>query len=202
MEPIIAIDIDGVTLDYKAAYARKWQKAFGKMPRIKNQKAHRIWEYYDIPFLTDPNEIAKLEASGDDDFWRTMPPMQSAVSAVRLIRSFGYKTISVSAAPIHQAENRAFNLARHGFEFDDVICIQIPGAISPKTEVINKVQPAYFVDDYINYFHGIDRSVKKVLINEPENHPSEHVSIAEMDLIFPGLFAFALWLRDNDNRNQ
>ncbi len=202
MKPIIAIDIDGVTLDYKAAYARKWQRAFGRMPRIKNPKAAKLWEYYDIPHLAkDSPELAKLEAAADDDFWSTMPPMGQAVSAVRLIRSYGYRTISVSAAPNCQAENRAFNLARHGFEMDDVICNQIDGAISPKTQIINDMQPAYFVDDYINYFHGVNRSVKKVLINEPENHPSEHVSLAEMDLVLPSLFSFALWLRDYDNRS-
>ena len=41
-KPIIALDCDGVLLDYQAQYAQIYEKTFGKQLTIVSPKSHRV----------------------------------------------------------------------------------------------------------------------------------------------------------------
>ena len=45
---IIALDADGVLLDYGLAYAGAWQKAFGQIPRERDPLAYWPIDRWDV----------------------------------------------------------------------------------------------------------------------------------------------------------
>ena len=51
---IIALDADGVLLDYGLAYASAWQKAFGTYPGERDPLADRAAEHGRVRHLAEP----------------------------------------------------------------------------------------------------------------------------------------------------
>ena len=51
MSKIIALDADGVLLDYHAAYRIAWFRAFGVLPEIKDSRAYFPMERWDVRIL-------------------------------------------------------------------------------------------------------------------------------------------------------
>ncbi len=176
----IALDVDGVLVNYKLAYATKWQRAFGSLPKIKNKDAYLLWEYWDIPFLEN-KDLLYLEQFSDEEFWSNMPIIQSALDTCNLLKANGHDLYAVTACSPRHADFRRRNLS--SFPLTDVICVGKGHTVSPKTEIINQTKPDFFVDDFIDYFHGIDNTVTKVLINNPKNPESKHVGMDEIHFI-------------------
>lgn len=48
----IALDSDGVSLDYSTAYARGWHRAFGELPVLHDAQAYWPMERWGVPRLT------------------------------------------------------------------------------------------------------------------------------------------------------
>lgn len=46
--PVIALDADGVLLDYNLAYAAAWQRAFGFYPRERDRCAYWAVDRWDV----------------------------------------------------------------------------------------------------------------------------------------------------------
>jgi hypothetical protein len=196
MSNIIAIDVDGVLVNYRNAYAKRWEQAFGEHPKVKNKDAYRLWDYWDIPFLTRADLLAKLENYSTSDFWRNMPPIQGALEGCQILVDAGYELVAVTACAPRFAPERTANLEDLGYPISKVMCVgSTNSGFSPKAEIINEMKPAYFIDDFIDYFHGIDPDIKKVLINYPVNLPSEKVSTGEMTFIVKDLLEAALVIR-------
>ena len=61
-KPIIALDGDGVLLDYHLAYQLVWQKAFGILPEIKDPMAYWPKDRYDVRHL-DSTDLTTFAVS-------------------------------------------------------------------------------------------------------------------------------------------
>lgn len=190
--PIIALDVDGVLLDYSSAYALAWQRAFGKHPTEVKPNAFWPHERWGIPWL-EGEQLKQFKAQFDEVFWSTLPALPGTVEACHQLVDAGYELIAVTAIDSQWLRARMKNLQLHGFPILQVIATG--GAIhdqpNPKAEVINRIRPAVFVDDYPPFLEGIHTDVHKVLIYPPQRGGNADEQIGLFESTHPTLNVFA-----------
>ena len=71
--PLIAIDADGVLLDYHAAYRDAWFRAFDVNPTLRDPLAYWPVDRWDVELLVGA-DLAKFRAQFDEEFWSSIPP--------------------------------------------------------------------------------------------------------------------------------
>lgn len=96
----IAIDCDGVLLDYHAAYAHAWQR------------------------VTGPS-LNRLRATSNEDFWSTIPAIRGALEVCELLAGLGYELVCVTALEERFLRARAWDLQSLGFPIARVITTDI-----------------------------------------------------------------------------
>ncbi|WP_308427004.1 5' nucleotidase, NT5C type [Undibacterium macrobrachii] len=112
--PIIALDADGVLLDYNAAYRKAWEKAFGELPALRDANAYWAMDRWGVNRLTG-KELEQFRASFDESFWNSIPALPSAVSACEALCAAGFELVCVSAIDSHFQAARLQNLRDCGF---------------------------------------------------------------------------------------
>lgn len=189
-KPIIALDADGVLLNYHQAYAQAWEKAFGAMPAVRDPLAYWPIDRLNVRRLAG-EELAQFRACFDHHYWSTIPAMPGAVNACCELVSAGYELVCVSAVKARFADARLQNLRTCGFPIDRLIATENLGMnVSPKAEALRELRPVAFVDDYLPYFCGIPTDLHAALIlREPNGSPnigdnlewahSRHADLAE-----------------------
>ena len=192
----IALDADGVLLDFHLGYAGAWERAFGVAPRERDPLAYWPIDRWEVERL-DPDRRAHFRRHFDDRFWSTVPALAGAVDACQRLHDSGFDLVCVSAleAPFESARLR--NLRDHGFPIERVIATgNAAGERSPKADAIAELNPLAFVDDYLPYFRGVPRSVHRALIQRPlTESPNTGAELALTDSQHLDLGAFATaWL--------
>lgn len=81
IKPIIALDADGVLLDYGLAYASVWERAFGQRPVERDKDAYFPFNRWAVEFL-DGDRLAALRARMDEQFWSCVPPWSELLMPV------------------------------------------------------------------------------------------------------------------------
>lgn len=71
---LIAIDGDGVLLDYNAAYAKAWHKAFGELPELKNPNAYWALDRWSVRHL-EGSDLDLLRAAFDNSGCQSPPQL-------------------------------------------------------------------------------------------------------------------------------
>jgi hypothetical protein len=166
---LIALDADGVLLDYHEAYARAWAKAFGEFPALKDPQAYSPWDRWDVQWLSG-DRLKSFQAVFDFEFWSTVPAIFGAVEACKHLVEAGFELVCVSALHTEFAEARRQNLQILGFPIDAVIATGASASeISPKASALLRLQPIAFVDDFLPYFRGVHDGVHKALIHRAMN---------------------------------
>lgn len=163
MKPIIALDCDGVLLDYNHTFGIVYEKSFGIKPKIANCNAYHAVNYYDLSMNEDEKNI--FYSVFDKEGWKNMQALPQAIEAVDLLNDLGFEIVCVTAMPLHAENDRLFNLKNLGFKIDKVIATG--GSINgknPKKKYIEELNPQYFVDDLLHNFHDIEADTKFVLI--------------------------------------
>jgi phosphoglycolate phosphatase-like HAD superfamily hydrolase len=187
---LIALDADGVLLDFNQAYGKAWEKAFEVKPQLINPNAYWAIDRWDVSRLTGA-ALDRLRASFDEEFWTTVPAIDGAIGACHTLCEAGYELVCVSALPMKFEAARLKNLKELGFPIKRVIATEgdQTGA-SPKAQTLNTLKPIAFVDDYLPYLRGVHREIHSALIlREPHGSPnqgedlklasSQHVNLAE-----------------------
>ncbi|WP_333908892.1 hypothetical protein [Acidovorax sp. NCPPB 4044] len=67
-KPVIALDADGVLLDYNAAYAKLWGEVFGVLPAERDPNAYLAMDRWSVEMLSGPR-LEIFRASFDEQFW-------------------------------------------------------------------------------------------------------------------------------------
>lgn len=198
--PLIALDADGVLLDYHAGYAMAWQRAFGDTLAVRDPQGHHPMQYWDVPQLSAAGQQHLRQHGFTEEVWRAMPALPGAVLACEQLRALGYRLECVTALPTRWEQARAANLRSLGFKLDRVHAVgrerhgaeQVAG--NPKRERIAALAPAFFVDDYLTYFQGIPAGTWRALIDvRPHGSPNHDPSLEPAHSRHPSLLAFALW---------
>lgn len=173
---LIAIDADGVLVDYNTAYASLWERAFGEKPQLARPDGYHAVDRYRLPQL-NPEALAYFEALRDEEFWATVPLIPGASEACEALRERGFQLVCVTALHSRFKSARSRCLAPLGFSFDEVYTTSNVSTVigmSPKAPLLNQLAPLYFVDDYFPYFSGVARGIQRVLVhrdryNSPNN---------------------------------
>lgn len=198
MKKIIAIDGDGVLLDYNDSYARAWQSAFGVLPVLVNPNAYWPRDRWSVKTLTGES-LEKFRAAFDEDFWRTIPAIPGSLEACHILDRLGYELVCVTALDAKFAAARLHNLQSLGFPIARVITTE-HSAIgrSPKAEILNSLMPMAFVDDFAPYLVGMADSIHLALVmRDADGSPNIGELVQSPDSRHPDLLDFAKWWADS-----
>ncbi len=167
--PRIALDADGVLLDFHLGYASAWQRAFGVVPAERDALAYWPMDRWDVERLDEARRV-QFRAAFDEQFWTTVPAIAGAVEACHRLHDAGFELICVSALDLEYEAARLRNLRALGFPIERVIATgNAAGERSPKADAIAALQPVAFVDDYLPYLRGVPAEVHTALVMRAPN---------------------------------
>jgi phosphoglycolate phosphatase-like HAD superfamily hydrolase len=167
--PLIALDADGVLLDFHLAYASAWQRAFGAYPRERDPQAYWPIDRWDVERL-DAVRRALFREQFDATFWATCPALPGAVEACHRLVAAGFELVCVSALEHVHGPARLRNLRALEFPIERVIATgNASGERSPKADAIEELLPLAFVDDYLPYLRGLPAQVHTALVLRAPN---------------------------------
>ena len=193
-KPIIALDADGVLLDYNLAYAGVWQQAFGVYPQEKDPRAYWALDRWDIERL-DGDRLAQFRGKFDERFWESLPALPGAIRACKDLQSAGYLLVCVSALSEQFATARQRNLQRLGFPIEMVIATgKHADGKNPKADALHLLRPVAFVDDYLPYMAGVHTGIHRALITrDPNGSPNAGDALALVSSRHNSLRQFSEW---------
>lgn len=190
----LAVDCDGVLLDYNAAYAVAWQRAFGETPKLLNPHAYWAADRWSVRKL-EGAELVHFRSVLDEEFWSTIPAAAGALEACGILTDMGLELTCVTAMEPHFHRARVSNLRTLGFPIRQVIATA--GTVNgdnPKAAALNALQPVAFVDDFAPYLGGIHAGTHLALIDrDPVGSPNTRNLQQEPHSRHPDLLGFARW---------
>lgn len=191
---IIALDADGVLLDYSTAYSKAWERAFGSFPHEVNPEAYWPMDRWDVQRLTG-SHLDRLRACFDEEFWSSIAAVLGAQTACDQLVSSGFELVCVTALPERFAAARTRNLHSLGFPIERVIATDNESTQrSPKANALAALKPVAFVDDYAPYLLGVDPAIHRALVMRgPHGTPNqgEHLQLADSQ--HADLLEFSVW---------
>lgn len=185
------------SIHYNHAYALAWERAFGTLPRLKNNNAYWPADRWDIHHLRE-ERLHVFRKQFDHHFWSSMPALDGAVEACNLLVSRGFRLICVTAMEPEFEAHRLSNLKNLGFPIEQVIATGDSSGEkrlkSPKADILNELKPVAFVDDFAHYFVGVDSSIHRALVmREPDGSPNFGEVMQHSDTTHSNLLDFAKW---------
>jgi len=192
--PIIALDADGVLLDYSTAYGRAWADAFGQHPVERDPLAYWPLHRWGVQRLSGA-ELERFRASFHEGFWSSIPAIDGALEACHRLHDGGHELVCISALETSFERARLQNLRELGFPIERVIATGSTGAaLSPKTKALQTIRPMAFVDDFLPYFRGLPAGIHKALVmRQPNGSPNVGAELSIVDSQHADLDAFATW---------
>jgi phosphoglycolate phosphatase-like HAD superfamily hydrolase len=190
--PLIALDADGVLLDFHLGYASAWRRAFGVAPAERDPLAYWPMDRWEVDRL-DPARRLQFRAAFDEHFWTTVPAIDGAIDACHRLQAAGFDLVCVSALELEFEAARLRNLRDLGFPIERVIATgNAAGERSPKADTIAALQPIAFVDDYVPYMRGVPAHVHTALITRaPNGSPNTGADMALAKSLHDDLAGFA-----------
>lgn len=192
--PIIALDADGVLLDYNTGYRHAWNRAFGELPELKDPDAYWAMDRWEVRRV-EGDERERLRECFDEYFWSNLPALDGALNACQRLHAFGFELICVSALGPEFREARLTNLQALGFPIEHVFATSNRASSeSPKAATLRELRPVAFVDDYLPYLRGIPTEIHSALImREPNGSPNVGEELALAHSRHVNLSEFANW---------
>lgn len=190
----IALDADGVLLNYASAYAQAWKRAFGVAPAMRNANAYWPMDRWQVDRL-EGEALAHFRSFFDEQFWSSIPPVFGAQEACRLLSDNGFELICVTALDARNGPARERNLRDLGFPIARVITAESgASALSPKAAIVNGLNASAFVEDYSPYLRGVSSAVHKALIERnSDGSPNVGDDLELADSRHLNLLVFAHW---------
>ena len=196
--PLLALDADGVLLDFHLGYAGAWQRAFGDFPQERDPLAYWPMDRWHVDRL-DGKRRAHFRTHFDELFWSTVPAIDGALAACNRLAAAGLDLVCVSALEPEYEAARLRNLRRLGFPIERVVATgNVAGDRSPKADAIEALGPVAFVDDYLPYFRGVPRHIHTALVaRAPNGSPNTGAELRLAHSVHRDLAEFtARWLAD------
>jgi hypothetical protein len=189
--PLIALDADGVLLDFHLGYASVWERAFGIAPRERDPLAYWPMDRWQVERL-DEAQRSRFRAHFDEQFWSSVPAIPGAIDACHRLHAAGFDLVCVSALDFEYETARLRNLRDHGFPIERVIATgNAAGERSPKAEAIEMLRPLAFVDDYLPFLRGLPEAVHTALVlRAPNGSPNAGAELALAKSVHQDLVEF------------
>ncbi|MBS0449185.1 MAG: HAD family hydrolase [Proteobacteria bacterium] len=194
--PIIALDADGVLLDFHLGYRSVWHRVFGWLPEERDPLAYWPKDRWQVERMDEPSRL-RFRAGFDEAFWLTVPALDGAVAACHRLHEAGYDLVCVSALDLEFEAARLRNLRDHGFPIERVIATGVTdGERSPKADAIESLKPVAFVDDYLPFLRGVPTDVHTALVlRAPNGTPNVGAELALAKSVHDDLPGFVeTWL--------
>ena len=190
--PLIALDADGVLLDFHHGYADAWQRAFGDRPAQRDPLAYWPKDRWAVEHL-EGNQLKHFGAHFDLHFWSGLPALPGAVGACQRLFDAGFDLVCVSALNAEFESARLGNLRSLGFPIERVVATgHHAGSRSPKADAISALGPVAFVDDYLPYMRGLPSHIHRALVlREPNGSPNQGAEMALASSVHRDLADFA-----------
>lgn len=194
MKKILALDADGVLLDYNRAYAGVWQQVFGADPKEKDPHAYWALDRWDVERLNG-DRLIRFRTKFDEGFWESVPAMPGAVDACLKLYDAGFSLVCVSALSERFAPARLRNLHQLGFPIEAVIATgELMVGKSPKADALHDLSPLAFVDDYLPYMEGVHSRIHTALIlRDPNGSPNTGDALQNISSTHGNLPEFSDW---------
>lgn len=191
---IIAIDADGVLLDYNLAYSHAWEKAFGELPALRDINAYWAMDRWNVRQLSG-SELDKFHSCLDEEFWSSIPAIPNAIKACEELCNAGYELVCVSAIEPNFHNARRENIRAFGFPIERVIATSNKSTgVSPKAAALHELRPVAFVDDLLTNLRGIPDDIHAALIlREPNGSPNVGEDLKLAHTCHSNLAEFASW---------
>lgn len=190
--PLIALDCDGVLLDFHLGYASAWKRAFGTAPAERDPLAYWPIDRWQVERLTSAQRPL-FRAAFDHEFWATLPAIEGALQACHRLHDAGHELVCVTALDLEFEAARLRNLRDLGFPIERVFATgNAEGERSPKADAIEALNPIAFVDDYIPYMRGLPGHVHTALVlRAPNGSPNAGPELALAKSVHADLGGFA-----------
>ena len=196
---LLALDADGVMLDYGRHYGAAWSKFTGRPAKLVDALAYHPQHRWGVPTLKGP-ELAPFRDLFDDEFWSSVPAVPGALEACEILVGAGCELVCVTALSDRWQDARLRNLQALGFPISIVHMAphfdSSPIARSPKADILTELNPVAFVDDFLPYLRGVPPSIHCALVmREPNGNPNVYVPAIDRkpDSSHSNLFEFAKW---------
>ncbi|WP_172202592.1 HAD family hydrolase [Niveibacterium sp. COAC-50] len=192
--PIIALDADGVLLDYNLAYADVWERAYGVRPIERDPDAYWAKDRWDVPHLAD-EALSQFRRFFDEAFWSSLPAMAGAIEACQLLHDAGHELVCVTAMQPQFAQARESNLRKLGFPISRVLATGGDASRgSPKRSALEQIDAQVLVDDYLPFLVGLPEPVHRALIDRnPARSPNRGSERETLSSSHPDLRSFTQW---------
>jgi phosphoglycolate phosphatase-like HAD superfamily hydrolase len=193
-KPVIALDGDGVLVDYHQAYRAAWAKAFGAVPAVRDPHAYWPIDRFEV-WRLEGDELEQFRRCFDYECWSSIPAIPGAVDGCQALADAGYDLVCVTAIQSHLQSARLKNLRDCGFPIERVIVTpHTDVGASPKAAALRELQPVAFVDDYLPYLRGIPTEIHAALIlREPNGSPNVGDGLHCAHSQHTNLASFAAW---------
>lgn len=164
MNALIALDADGVLVDYVRGYALAWEQVFGRRPALKDPRGYGPMDRWDVPWL-EGTAHAQFRRHFDVAFWRSLPALPGAVQACHRLHDAGFELLCVTAMDGAFESARLENLRALGFPIERVVAVpHTEGPRSPKAAALEALGAQALVDDYLPYLRGLPVHVHAALV--------------------------------------
>jgi phosphoglycolate phosphatase-like HAD superfamily hydrolase len=191
---VIALDGDGVLLDFSTAYAKAWERAFASHPVEGDASAYWPIDRWGVERLAG-ERLERFRGCFDDVFWSTVPAIDGALDACQALHDSGHTLVCVSALEPQFESARLRNLRRLGFPIERVVATSTGTTTpSPKASALKALMPVAFVDDYLPYLCGLPESIHTALVlRQTTGSPNVGPDLASVRSKHPDLADFARW---------
>ena len=140
--PVIALDADGVLLDFHLAYAHAWRRVFGSFPAERDPLAYWPMDRWDVPRLGLIGKDA-LPGGVQRGFWSSVPSMPGAVQARHRLADAGYELGASRRWSSASRPPGCATCAHSGYPIERVIATgHRETACSPKAAAVESIRGA------------------------------------------------------------
>ena len=191
MSKVIALDCDGVLLNYIDTYKRIYEEMFDTKLSVVNPRSYLADTHLGIDWTDKEQEQREFYDLFGQKGWQSMIALPGAVEATKHMKELGYSIVVVTSMPENKALDRAQNLKNVGMTFDDVIACGSHSTaqigVNLKEPHLKKLKPEYFADDLLSNFHNVSDITKCILIdwscenNDEWNAHKEHQQVKIFD---------------------
>jgi hypothetical protein len=201
-KPIIALDAEGVFLDYNAAYAKLWGKVFGMPPAERDPNACWAIDRWSVEKLSG-RQLEIFRASFGEQFWSRLPPVSMALEACFSLRQAGYTIVCISALPPRYEKARLRNLKNLGFPIERVIATGGSDAAgNSQKAAVAMLGCGALVDDYLPNLADLGPTVHTALITrQPNGSPNTGPALSHVNSSHKQLADFARWCIRSEGDN-
>lgn len=173
----IALDVDGVLLDFTKACDEYVKKNLGIDPIKKldgfNLNITSMQTRYGLS--SDEEVLILLNKMVADGFYKNIPAFEGVKEAVDKIKSLGYKIVVITAIHDGAKDDRLENLEKFlNLIPDEIYCV---GMGKSKSQIIKEVHPDIFIDDRIKYLKGGDKVFHSVWVDQEESQDGDETLV-------------------------